>query len=260
MTSGPDLLAGEPAALVATPAARLRRTVAATLLVVAAAVGAVPVLAVAGAPGAGSLGTAAPDRIPAVATPAGTASRPGAAPSALVAHLLAVPWDLLELSLRPDGHATAVLSARFEAPPGRPARPDELVGAIAHPALTAIEPVALVATGRGTAVDVVARLRVATWRRRGAAVPAAALPGRLAETARDADASIRGIRTVALEGGGDAAVLALDADADGVVAVLAGLEDGVSAPARMTGLLLRRTGEGLALDVTLTPRTGPIAP
>lgn len=246
----PDLLTAVPGASSPTAAARLRRAVAVALAAAAAVLGALPVLAATGWSAAG----AAPG---ATAAPTGATVASGvvrAAPSDLLAAALASPWRLLELSLRPDGHRGAVLAARFEAPHGRPASPEELVASLAGPAVGDLAPVAIVATVRGTAVDLAGRVEVDTRRRDGAAVPVAALTGSISRSVAAAGGDVRGVRTLSLDDGDAAAAVAFDALPDAAVAALAALEDGVSAPARMTTLLVRRVEDVLAVELTLTPR------
>lgn len=261
MIGAPDLLVAVPSAARPTRAARIRRATAAALTVAASLLGGTTVLALVGPPvPAAPAVPAAPDapeatesRVPA---PTGVASAV-ASPSELLAAALASPWRLIELTLRPEGHAGAVVATRFEAPRGRPARPEQLVASLAVPALTDLTPVAIVATAEGTAVDLAGRLTVDTRRRPGAAVPTSLLAGRVAQDVTAAGGAVRGVRTVRLDGGGVAASVAFDAAPAVAATVLSALEDGVSAPARMTGLLVRRVEDVLAVELTLTPRDVP---
>lgn len=251
MTTPIDLLTVLPVANRPTAAARLRRAGAVTLGLLA-----VVVLAPAARVVVASPATAAPPRAAPVAPVA-----PAAAPSDVVGLALASTWTLQELSLRPVEHGIAALSARLEGPPGRPALPDRLVAELAHPAVAGPDPVAITATARGTAVDVSGRVRISDGPSVGSTVGAGGLPAAVAGAVTAGGGLVRGVRTVTLEDGPAAAAVTFDAPPTAVPGILRALETGVSAPPRMTTLLVRRAGEALAVELVLTPRDPrPFAP
>ena len=175
-------------------------------------------------------------------------------PSRLLATVGDTSWELLELSVRPEAPGRAFVAARFAAPRGAPALPDRLLSELADAALGGLAPIAIVATGTGTAVEVAGSVRLDAAPRPGAPVEASALPGVVAELVRRGGGTVRGVRTMELEGGGGALMVSFDASVVGAVAVLDALERGPSAPTRMSTLLVRAATDGVAVEVVLTPR------
>ena len=236
--------------------ARLRRA-AAVLLGVAliGLLGTVGTVA-AGGPVTAAARVAAGDTADGVAPPP-SEPPPVTTPSALLERTLAVPWWLLELSLRPDGPGTAIVSARFAAPSGAPALPERLLAALDDPALAGLVPVAITATADGTAVDLAGPVTIDDAPLPGLVVPASELAGRVSAVAGGAGARVRGVRRVddGRSGAGGAVAVALDAPPAAAVAALRDLERGPSAPARMTTLLVRRDELGLGVELVLTART-----
>lgn len=207
-----------------------------------------------------TLGTAAavrpdPTDMPRAAPPTRVAAAHGIAPSALVERMVSSPWRLLDLTLRPDGHGHALLAARFEAPLGSPAVPARLTDSIRHPALADLEPTAIVATMRGTAVEVRARVMLDVTPRPGGPVAPTVLAGYVAELIVTAGGRVGAVRRVGAAE--DALTVVFDASPSVTAAVLSELEDGPSAPARLHTLLMRRVGPDVAVELQFTARAEP---
>ncbi len=244
-----DLLEPVPWVRTVPLAVRLRRGVALVLAVVAVAVAVLAIRAVT------PLGASRePPRHGRSTTMIVAPTGASIEPSRLLASVGGTSWELLELSLRSESPGRAVVAARFAAPRGAPALPDRLLAELGDAALAGLAPVAIVATGTGTAVEVAGSVRLDAAPRPGAPVDAAALPGIVAELVRRGGGSVRGVRTMALEGGGGAIMLSFDATVAAAVAVLDALERGPSAPTRMSTLLVRAATDGVAVEVVLTPR------
>jgi len=248
MIGDADLLAGVAGIRRPPPTARLRRiAVVATLLT--AAVG-----------GARAVGEVvwidAPER--SVAAP-GVGVAPGApvvVPSDVLAGALAAPWTLLDLGMRSDEPGAATVTARFEAPEGAPARPERLLAALTAWRSDDLVTVAVVATPTGTAVELRGSLAIDRSPRPGESVEAGLLPLRIAEHVELAGAEPVGVRIVPAEGGREAVALTLVGDADGAVAAVGALENGPSAPARISSMRARRADGTVTVDLILTPRLG----
>ena len=249
-----DLLGDDPTVRHPPVRARLRRVAAVLLVITLAALLGVAGIVAAGGPatavapvGVGTAGDGAP---PPAASPTTT-------PSALLERMLGVEWQLLELSLRPDGPGTAVVSARFAAPTGAPALPERLLAALDDPALTRLVPVAITATADGTAVDLAGPVAIDGSPLPGGAVAAPDLAGRVSAVVGGAGARVRGVRRVddGRSGAGGVVAVTLDAPPAAAVAALRDLERGPSAPARMTTLLVRHVDAGLGVELLLTART-----
>lgn len=169
--------------------------------------------------------------------------------------MIGVRWELLELAVRPDAHGVVLISARFEAPPGGPALPGRLLAQLADPSVDRLSVIAITATASGTSVDVAGRMRLDDRPRRGSGASVDALPGVIAELLGSAGARVRGIRVVEADGvEGTAYSVAFDADPNAAVAALEALEEGPSAPTRMTTLLVRRIGHDVGVDLVMTAR------
>lgn len=223
--------------------AHLRRSIAALSLILPVALVSVSAARSAPAP--------PPGRMVAV----GVASPVGIAPSTLFERAASTPWKLLELTLRPDAHGWALLAARFEAPHGAPAVPERLIASLSHAALHGLETTAIVATPRGTAVEVRARVALDVAARPGRPVPPERLAGGVAEILQRSGGRVGAIRRVGPEG--DALSVRLDATAAVVAAALRDLEDGPSSPARLTSLNVRDLGPEVAVEIQFTARTEP---
>ncbi len=178
-------------------------------------------------------------------------------PSRILAASEATAWRMAEMSLRPDGHLRAIGTLRFEAPPGGPALPERLSDALARdPALTELVPVALTATGDGTAVELAGPIVIDVAPRAGTPVASADLPGHLAGLVEASGGRVRGILASGPTEVASVAAVALSFDATppDAVRILASLEDGVSAPSRMSSLRIRRVEDLLSVELVMTAR------
>jgi hypothetical protein len=247
MIGAADLLQAAPGARRVPPTAVARRVVALVILAVGS---------LAAATGLRALAWTEPPP-PVRLADAEPAPGHGVAPSALVARAAGSPWHLIDLGLRADGEGPAVITARFEAPAGAPALPDRLLASLGSDLLTGIVPVAVTATATGTSVEVAGRMTVDRRPRPGTVVDEALVPLRISDLVTAAGGRPRSIRAVTVERGPAAHAVSFTAGASEVVAVLVALEDGPTAPARITSLRVAREGEGFSVDLVLTARTRP---
>lgn len=250
MTGSADLLAHLPWAHRTPPLARLRRALAAVVIL-----GAVGLVAASGAmPSAATADRSSPLAQPGATAPEEGGRRP--VPSVVVAALTTTGWELLELSLRPGEGTTAFLSARLAAPTGRPADVQGLLDSLAHPQLRRATVDALVATATGTAVTLAARIDVADGPVAGDVVTGATLPGAIATVVSRAGGRVDGVRVIPSPDPDAPPTVAVGFSAaqDRVVNVLRVLEEGPSSPLRLRSILLRAVGSDLDVELILTPR------
>lgn len=246
MIGDADLLAGIPGIRRAPVPARVRRMAAMLILVVLSLGCALAVRAV--------VWMDAPVRSSPLAAAAAVPTVPSVVPSEVLAGAVAAPWALLDLGLRAEESGTATVTARFEAPPGSPARPERLLAALAGWSSADLVAVAVLATATGTAVDLRGSVSVDRSPRPGEPVGSEILPLRIAEHVRQAGADPIGVRIVPAEGGREAVALTLVGDAAGAVAAVRALEHGTSAPSRISSLRARTVDGTVTVDLVLTPR------